>query len=148
MDFLIQVLIQISNCHRGTLIGPKHKRSIAIRRRYSRKSSFLSLDLIVSPAQSGNKRGGGREFCVTVHPPTSFSRYLNNKPIPLHKGKRQWERLGWSKITFQITLPYFPMAVLNPAGKCVYIIRIEKRGVGVEEEYHPLHLHCRTTPLP
>lgn len=72
--------------------------------RYSRKSSFLSLDLIVSPAQSGNKRGvgGGILRDSPPPPPTSFSRYLNNKPIPLHKGKRQWEGLAEAKLRFKL----------------------------------------------
>lgn len=87
----------------------------------------------------GGERGSGRGSRDS-HLSPHFSRYFNNKPIPLHKALRQWE--FWpNKIAFQITpFPYFPLGALNPVGKFVYIIRVE------EEEGNPFSLSFSSTP--
>lgn len=102
------------------LIGPQQNRN-----NLCQVVSLFGLNCY-SPADEnvGWRKGGA---CVTVTSP-HFSRYFNNKPIPLHKALRQWE--FWpNKIAFQITpFPYFPLGALNPVGKFVYIIRVEEEG--------------------
>lgn len=103
------------------LIGPRQNRN-----NLCQVVSLFGLNCY-SPADEnvGWRIGGVR---VTVTFPPHFSRYFNNKPIPLHKALRQWE--FWpNKIAFQITpFPYFPLGALNPVGKFVYIIRTEEEG--------------------
>lgn len=116
------------------LIGPQQNRN-----NLCQVVSLFGLNCYSPANENVGWRKGEEEVRVTVTSP-HFSRYFNNKPIPLHKALRQWE--FWpNKIAFQITpFPYFPLGALNPVGKFVYIIRVE------EEEGNPFSLSFSSTP--